>query len=144
MTYHVASPTLDSAGSYVMQGAPFTQGTIPSISIGGRISPEGFLPSILLVVVIIVTAVVVIVILIVGVVVDDVSLILKLSLSFPLFTTGISLVQCSYWDLSEFAMVAACASRVAVIPLVISCQMAAKVMAGVSDVDVLLGGILST
>ncbi|GJT15569.1 hypothetical protein Tco_0874275 [Tanacetum coccineum] len=78
MTYSVASPTLDSAGSYVMQGAPFTQGTIPSIPIGGSISPEGFLPSILLLVVIIVTVVVVIVILIV-VVVDDVSLILKLS-----------------------------------------------------------------
>ncbi|GJV43974.1 hypothetical protein Tco_1428510 [Tanacetum coccineum] len=78
MTYPVASPTLDSAGSYVMQGAPFTQGTIPSIPIGGSISPEGFLPSILLLVVIIVTVVVVIVILIV-VVVDDVSLILKLS-----------------------------------------------------------------
>ncbi|GJX74500.1 hypothetical protein Tco_0313095 [Tanacetum coccineum] len=29
-------------------------------------------------------------------------------------------------------------------PSVISCWMAAKVMAGVSDVDVLLGGILST
>ncbi|GKA10334.1 hypothetical protein Tco_0689767 [Tanacetum coccineum] len=78
MTYPVASLTLDSAGSYVMQGAPFTQGTIPSIPIGGSISPEGFLPSILLLVVIIVTVVVVIVILIV-VVVDDVSLILKLS-----------------------------------------------------------------
>ncbi|GJV01941.1 hypothetical protein Tco_1335510 [Tanacetum coccineum] len=50
MTYSVASPTLDSAGSYVMQGAPFTQGTIPSIPIGGSISLEGFLPSILLVV----------------------------------------------------------------------------------------------
>ncbi|GJX74354.1 hypothetical protein Tco_0312949 [Tanacetum coccineum] len=78
MTYSVASPTLDSAGSYVMQGAPFTQGTIPSIPIGGSISPEGFLPSILLLVVIIVTVVIVIVILIV-VVVDDVSLFLKLS-----------------------------------------------------------------
>ncbi|GKA49486.1 hypothetical protein Tco_0742559 [Tanacetum coccineum] len=31
MTYPVASPTLDSARSYVMQGAPFTQGMIPSI-----------------------------------------------------------------------------------------------------------------
>ncbi|GJX81324.1 hypothetical protein Tco_0330805 [Tanacetum coccineum] len=78
MTYFVASPTLDSAGSYVMQGAPFTQGTIPSIPIGGSISPKGFLPSILLLVVIIVTTVFIIVILIV-VVVDDVSLILKLS-----------------------------------------------------------------
>ncbi|GJU55500.1 reverse transcriptase domain-containing protein [Tanacetum coccineum] len=76
MTYLVASLTLDSAGSYVMQGAHFTQGTIPSIPIGGSISPEGFLPSILLLVVIIVTVVIVIVILIV-VVVDDVSFILK-------------------------------------------------------------------
>ncbi|GKB22988.1 hypothetical protein Tco_0862389 [Tanacetum coccineum] len=50
MTYSIASPTLDSAGSYVMQGAPFTQGTIPSISIGSSISLEGFLHSILLVV----------------------------------------------------------------------------------------------
>ncbi|GJU03365.1 hypothetical protein Tco_1113703 [Tanacetum coccineum] len=79
MTYSIASPTLDSAGSYVMQGAPFTQGTIPSISIGGIISPEGFLLLVLLLVVIIVIVVVVIVILIVVVVVDDVSLILKLS-----------------------------------------------------------------
>ncbi|GKC81513.1 hypothetical protein Tco_1137230, partial [Tanacetum coccineum] len=78
MTYFVASPTLDSAWSYVMQGAPFTQGTISSIPIGGSIKPEGFLPSILLLVVIMVTVVVVIVILIV-VVVDDVSLILKIS-----------------------------------------------------------------
>ncbi|GJX07649.1 hypothetical protein Tco_0195581 [Tanacetum coccineum] len=80
MTYPVVSPTLDSAGSYVMQGAPFTQGTIPSIPIGGNISPEDFLPSILLLVVIIVTVVVVVVIVIlIVVVVDDVSLILKLS-----------------------------------------------------------------
>ncbi|GKB08625.1 hypothetical protein Tco_0836937 [Tanacetum coccineum] len=78
MTYSVASPTLDSAGSYVMQGAPFTQGTISSIPIGGSISPEGFLLLVLLLVVIIVTVVIVIVVLIV-VVVDDVSLILKLS-----------------------------------------------------------------
>ncbi|GKA98277.1 hypothetical protein Tco_0826214 [Tanacetum coccineum] len=41
MTYYIACPTLDSAGSYVMQGAPFTQGTIPSISIGCSISPKG-------------------------------------------------------------------------------------------------------
>ncbi|GJY15965.1 DNA helicase, partial [Tanacetum coccineum] len=50
MTHPVASPTLDSARSYVMQGAPFTQGTISSIPIGGNISPEGFLSSILLLV----------------------------------------------------------------------------------------------
>ncbi|GKA43088.1 hypothetical protein Tco_0735748 [Tanacetum coccineum] len=55
-----------------------TLGTISSIPIGGSISPEGFLYSIMLLVVIIVTVVIVIVILIV-VVVDDVSLILKFS-----------------------------------------------------------------
>ncbi|GKD16038.1 hypothetical protein Tco_1205196, partial [Tanacetum coccineum] len=48
--------------------APFTQGTISSIPIGGSISPEGFLPSILLLVVIIVTVVIVAVILVVVVV----------------------------------------------------------------------------
>ncbi|GKA33301.1 hypothetical protein Tco_0719668 [Tanacetum coccineum] len=86
MTYSVASPTLDSAGSYVMHGAPFTQRMIPSIPIGGSISPEGFLPSILLVVVIIVTVVVVVVIVIlIVVVVEDVSLILKLSFEIIYF-----------------------------------------------------------
>ncbi|GJZ00696.1 hypothetical protein Tco_0518125 [Tanacetum coccineum] len=50
MTYPVASLTLDSARSYVMQGAPFTKRSISSIPIGGSISPEGFLPSILLMV----------------------------------------------------------------------------------------------
>ncbi|GJX15710.1 hypothetical protein Tco_0216542 [Tanacetum coccineum] len=79
MSYLVASLTLDSARTYVMQGASFTQGTISSIPIGGSISPEGFLLPVLLLVVIIVTVVIVIVILIV--VVDDVSLILKLSAS---------------------------------------------------------------
>ncbi|GKE81355.1 hypothetical protein Tco_1551355, partial [Tanacetum coccineum] len=68
MTYPVASPTLDSARSYLMQGAPFTQGTIPSIPIGGNISPEGFLFSILLLVVIIVTVLIVAVILVVVIV----------------------------------------------------------------------------
>nr|GEZ55309.1 hypothetical protein [Tanacetum cinerariifolium] len=68
MTYPVASPTLDSARSYVMQGASFTQGIISSIPIGGSISPEGFLPSIMLMV-IMVTVVIVVVILIVVIVV---------------------------------------------------------------------------
>ncbi|GJW58480.1 hypothetical protein Tco_0105211, partial [Tanacetum coccineum] len=61
--------TLDSARSYVMQGASFTQGTIPSIPIGGSISSKGFLLPILLLVVIIVTVVIVAVILVVVVVV---------------------------------------------------------------------------
>ncbi|GKD16750.1 hypothetical protein Tco_1205908, partial [Tanacetum coccineum] len=46
--------------------------------------------------------------------------------------------------LLALAIVAVCASRAATMPLAINCWMAAKVMAGVSDVDVLLGGILST
>nr|GEU39514.1 hypothetical protein [Tanacetum cinerariifolium] len=69
MTYPVASLTLDSARSYVMQGAPFTQGTISSIPIGGNISLEGFLLQILLLVVIIVTVVIVAIILVVVIVV---------------------------------------------------------------------------
>ncbi|GJX04204.1 hypothetical protein Tco_0190120 [Tanacetum coccineum] len=68
MTYPIASLTPDSARSYVMQGAPFTQGTIPSIPIGGSINPEGFLSSILLLVVIIVTVLIVVVILVVVVI----------------------------------------------------------------------------
>ncbi|GJR76994.1 hypothetical protein Tco_0089359 [Tanacetum coccineum] len=54
MTYFVASLTLDSARTYVIQGTSFTQGTISSIPIGGSISPEGFLLPVLLLVVIIV------------------------------------------------------------------------------------------
>ncbi|GKG19463.1 hypothetical protein Tco_0376562, partial [Tanacetum coccineum] len=97
MTHFVASPTLDSANSYVMQGASCTQRKVSMVSFG-RISPNSFLSSILLMVVIIVTVVIVVVILIVvvvaivgvvivvaifGVVVvvnDDVSFIFKLSL----------------------------------------------------------------
>nr|GEY82291.1 hypothetical protein [Tanacetum cinerariifolium] len=43
-----------------------------------------------------------------------------------------------------FAMVAAYASRATAIPSVLSCWMTARVMAGATDVDVLLEGILST
>ncbi|GKF85329.1 hypothetical protein Tco_0250227, partial [Tanacetum coccineum] len=42
--------------------------------------------------------------------------------------------------LSAFAMAAACASRAAVTPSVISFRMAASVIVGAADVDVLLGG----
>ncbi|GKA41974.1 hypothetical protein Tco_0734634 [Tanacetum coccineum] len=86
ITYPVASLTLDSARSYVMQGAPFTKGTISIIPIGGSISPEGSLPSILLkvimvTVVIIAVTLVVVVVPIFGVivVVGGVSSIIKLS-----------------------------------------------------------------
>ncbi|GJU38787.1 hypothetical protein Tco_1191744 [Tanacetum coccineum] len=46
--------------------------------------------------------------------------------------------------LSVFAIDAACTFRAEEMPSLISCRMASKVMTGVSDVDVLLGGILST
>nr|GEY01244.1 hypothetical protein [Tanacetum cinerariifolium] len=96
MTYPVTILTLDSARSYVMQGASFTQGIVSSIPIGGSLSHGGFLPSILLLVVVMVAVVivvvtvilvvivvvkVVIVVAVIGVVVvvDGVSFILKLS-----------------------------------------------------------------
>nr|GFB30002.1 hypothetical protein [Tanacetum cinerariifolium] len=97
MTYLIASLTLDSANSCVMQGASCTQRKVSVVSFCS-ISSDSFLPSILLVVVITVTAVVVvvtvilvivviaivgvvIVVVIIGivVVVDGVSSILKLS-----------------------------------------------------------------
>ncbi|GJT07094.1 putative reverse transcriptase domain-containing protein [Tanacetum coccineum] len=64
MAYFVASSTLDSAISYVMQGASCTQRKVSMVSFG-RISPNRFVSSILLVVVIIVTVVIVVVILVV-------------------------------------------------------------------------------
>ncbi|GKA79080.1 hypothetical protein Tco_0785676, partial [Tanacetum coccineum] len=57
--------------------------------------------------------------------------------------TNSVLAKCFLLGLLALAMVAVCASRAAV-KSAISCRMASKVMAGVSDVDVLLGGILST
>ncbi|GJZ13376.1 hypothetical protein Tco_0548606 [Tanacetum coccineum] len=154
MTYLVASSTLDSARTYVMQGAPFTQGTIPSIPIDSSISPEGFLLLVLLLVVIIVTVFIVIVILIV--VVDDVSLILKISFTiisflhrimlyypsseseFPLFATGISLGLVFLLGLLALAMAAVCASRAAVKSATVAVGIQ-RFLAGVSDVDVLFG-----
>ncbi|GKE17438.1 hypothetical protein Tco_1425015, partial [Tanacetum coccineum] len=141
-------------GCRLFPGAPFTQGTIPSIPIGGSISPKGFLSSILLFVVIIVTVLiaavilVVVVIAIVGVViVGGVSSIFKLSFVI----IGVLLIIVFYYLLHQplsygvpvgpvfllgllaLAIVAACASRAAAMPSAISCWMAAKVMAGVSD-----------
>ncbi|GJV75835.1 hypothetical protein Tco_1507419 [Tanacetum coccineum] len=49
--------------------------------------------------------------------------------------TRISLGSVFLLELSEFAMVAACAFRAEEMPSLISCRMASKVMAGVSDVD---------
>ncbi|GKA75629.1 hypothetical protein Tco_0782007, partial [Tanacetum coccineum] len=85
MTHFVASSTLDSAISCVMQGAFCTKGGFP----------------------------------------------VPLLLVFLLV-------------LSVFAMLAACAFKAVATLSATSCRMTSKVMAGVSDVDVLLRGILST
>ncbi|GJX07223.1 hypothetical protein Tco_0195155 [Tanacetum coccineum] len=63
---------------------------------------------------------------------DPIGLFYSDGLGFPLFATGISLGPVFLLGLSAFAMEAAYASRAAVIP-VISCRMASKVMASVSD-----------
>ncbi|GKE61902.1 hypothetical protein Tco_1512269, partial [Tanacetum coccineum] len=114
MTYSIASPTHNSAGSYVMQGALFTYEMIPIISIGGSVSPEGFLLLVLLLVVIIVTVIVIVILI---VVVDDVSLILKLSFEI----VGISLGLVFLLGLLALAIVAVGASRAVAMPLAISC-----------------------
>ncbi|GKG11800.1 hypothetical protein Tco_0346037, partial [Tanacetum coccineum] len=58
MTYLVVNSTFDSARSCMMQGAFLTQRKASSIPIifswGGNISPEGFLPSIMLLAIILV------------------------------------------------------------------------------------------
>nr|GEW98642.1 hypothetical protein [Tanacetum cinerariifolium] len=112
------------------------------------ITLKGFMPSILLLVVIIVAVIlvvvvidvivrvvivvasigVVVVVIIIGIVVivdGGVSHIIKLSFVIigPVFLLG----------LSAFAMAAACASRAATTPFVISCWMVASVIAGVAD-----------
>ncbi|GKF78270.1 hypothetical protein Tco_0230740 [Tanacetum coccineum] len=91
MTHLVASLTLDSARSYVIQGTYFTQGKVSSIPIvfswGGSISPDGFLPSILLLVVIIVAVVIVVVTVVLVVVVVEGNPPMKTSMSFSEFGT---------------------------------------------------------
>nr|GEY01939.1 hypothetical protein [Tanacetum cinerariifolium] len=54
---------------------------------------------------------------------------------------GIYLGPVFLLGLSAFAMAVACASRAVATPSIISCRMVALVIAGVADVDVLLGGI---
>ncbi|GJY29881.1 putative reverse transcriptase domain-containing protein [Tanacetum coccineum] len=65
-------------------------------------------------------------------------------MSFPFFATGVQLGRVFLLGLLSLSIDAACAFRAEEMPSLISCWMAAKVMVGVSDVDVLLGGILST
>ncbi|GJU60111.1 reverse transcriptase domain-containing protein [Tanacetum coccineum] len=127
------------AGNFI--STSFTQGKVSSISIGGSISSEGFLSSILLSVVIIVTVVFVVVVLVV-VVIAIVGVVIVVV--FGIIVVVVPLVPVFLLGLLALAIDAACAFRAEEMPSLISCRMAAKVMAGVSDVDVLLGGILST
>ncbi|GJU26167.1 hypothetical protein Tco_1164788 [Tanacetum coccineum] len=107
----------------------------------GRISPNSFLSSILLLVVIIVMVVFVVVVLVV-VVIAIVGVVIVVV--FGIVVVVVPLVPVFLLGLLALAIDAACAFRAEEMPSLISCRMAAKVMAGVSDVDVLLGGILST
>ncbi|GKD71821.1 hypothetical protein Tco_1325911 [Tanacetum coccineum] len=134
---------------------------ISSIPVGSSISPEGFLSSILLVVVIIIMVVIVVVILLV-VVVEIVGVVIVVTIfGVVVVVDGVSCYVDGFLQslrlrgrvpvdpvfllgLLAFVMVAAYAFRAEEMPSVISCWMVAKVMAGVLDVDVLLGGILST
>ncbi|GJT33371.1 hypothetical protein Tco_0923790 [Tanacetum coccineum] len=173
MAYFVAILTPDSAWSCVMHSTLPTKGMRSIISMVS-ISLEDFLHSILLLMVIIVAAVivtviwvvifvnvivgvviaiaiigVVVLVMIIGivvviriVVVVGVPSIIKLSF-FPVFTIGFSVRLVFLLGLLALTMAAVCVSRAAV-KSVISCRMASKVIAGVSNVDVLLGGILST
>ncbi|GJU57768.1 hypothetical protein Tco_1235534 [Tanacetum coccineum] len=123
------------AGPLLLQflGASCTQREV-SMVIFGRISPNSFLSSILLLVVIIVMVVFVVVIAIVRVVIVVV---------FGIIVVVVPLVSGFLLVLSVFAMLASCAFKAVATLSATSCRMTSKVMAGVSDVDVLLGGILS-
>nr|GEZ59607.1 hypothetical protein [Tanacetum cinerariifolium] len=111
MTCLVASMTLDSARSCVMQGTFLTQGkasSIPTVfSWGGSLSPKGFMPSILLLAVIIVAVPIVVAVVLVVidaiirviVIVGGVSSIIKLS--FVIIGGKISSGQKKYQELSD-------------------------------------------
>nr|GEZ53376.1 hypothetical protein [Tanacetum cinerariifolium] len=152
MTYVVASLAPNSAMSYVMQGASCTQRRVSMVpfvfsipfvlSWGGSISINCFLPFILLLVVIVVTVVVVVVILIFVFVAIVAVVIVVTIIGVVIVVTIVRVVIVVI--VGVFAMVAACAFRATATLSTISCRMAARVMAGVSDVDVLLGSILST
>nr|GEZ19437.1 hypothetical protein [Tanacetum cinerariifolium] len=140
-----------------------------SISPGGFLPSILLLVVIMVVVVIVVVTVILVVIVVVKmviaiigvvVVVGDVSSILKLS--FMIIGDLVGLLYPNRLGIcipprqgivgvslgSRFLLVSlvliACVSRAAAMPSVISRWMVARVMAGVSDVDVLLGGIIST
>nr|GEV38368.1 reverse transcriptase domain-containing protein [Tanacetum cinerariifolium] len=150
------------ARCWFRRNVPGKASNIPTVfSWGGNISPEGFLPSILLLAVIIIAvAIVVTVVLIfvdtiIGVVVVGGGVLSIIKLSFmiigwanefhqdkaSLMSPTASFVPLK---LKEFAMLASCASRAVATLSATSFIMAAWVIAGTADVDVLLGAILST
>ncbi|GJV40965.1 hypothetical protein Tco_1419405 [Tanacetum coccineum] len=144
MAYIVAILTPNSARSCVMQSTIPTKG-IRSIISKVSISLKDFLPSILLLMVIIVAVVIVtviwvvifvnvivgviIVVAIIGVVVVVGGVPSIIDLSFIIVGVPVRLL-----GLLALDMAAVCAST-AVVRSTISCRMASKVMAGVSDVD---------
>nr|GEX68008.1 hypothetical protein [Tanacetum cinerariifolium] len=155
MTHLVTGLTLDSARSCMMQVTSFAQGKVSSIptihSWGGNISPNSFLPYILLLVVFVVAVVIVVVAIILVVVVVVVSSIIKLSFVITVFGTVA-------WENTDsvhsnqrmsptapsvplklkgsFAMLAACASRAVTTLSATSFLIAACVMAGIAVVNV--------
>ncbi|GJS71288.1 hypothetical protein Tco_0704129 [Tanacetum coccineum] len=116
-------------------------GKVSNIPIGSSISLEGFFSFMLLLGVIIVMVVIVAVILVVVVIVIVGVVIVVV---FGIIVVVVPLVPVFLLGLLALAIDVACAFRAEEMPSLISCQMAAKVMDGVSDVDILLGGILST
>ncbi|GJW08294.1 hypothetical protein Tco_1570717 [Tanacetum coccineum] len=101
----------------------FTQGKVSSISIGGSISSEGFLSSILLSVVIIVTVVFVVVVLVV-VVIAIVGVVIVVV--FGIIVVVVPLVPVFLLGLLALAIDAACAFRIEEMTSLISLPMALK------------------
>ncbi|GKF39279.1 hypothetical protein Tco_0119340 [Tanacetum coccineum] len=122
-----------------MQSASCTQRAV-SMVLFDRISPNSFLSSMLLLVVIIVMVVFVVVIW----VVIFVNVIVGVIVVVFGIVVGVLLVPVFLLVLSVFAILVACAFKAVATLSATSCRMASKVMAGVTDVDVLLGGNLST
>ncbi|GKF32708.1 hypothetical protein Tco_0102506 [Tanacetum coccineum] len=157
MAYFAAIVTPNSARSCVMQSTFPTKG-MRSIISTVSISLEDFLSSILLRMVLIVAVVIVMVIwvvifvnVIVGVVIVVAIIrvvvfvtIIGIVVVIGIVVIVVLLVPVFLLGLLALAINATCAFRAEKMPSLISCRMAAKVMAGVSDVDILLGGILST
>nr|GEV42283.1 hypothetical protein [Tanacetum cinerariifolium] len=136
MTHLVASMTLDSARSCVMQGAFLTQVTVSNIPIvfswGGSISPEGFRPSILLLTgIVVAVAIVVDAIIRIVVVVVGVPSIIKLAFVITgdlvglFYSNRLGVCIPPEQGVIVFAMIAACVSRAAVILSAANCLMAA-------------------